>query len=377
MDILFVLRMVILDIVIMFFLIFYNHYCNTVNKTKSIFGKLAVITLLYTVLGAITEITVNSDTVPAVINNVCHIFYYSLALIFAMMYFNYVLSLIISSRRIAKYIKYVYALVIICITVIVLAPIEYAQGEVTKYSKGIGAAICYTAVFVVFVVSDIVMFKNRKRIQKSILYSLFPISVLGVILLVVQVFVPEFLFSESVATLVSISIFFAVENPVGKIQDRAFVDMDTHTYNRNCYDFDLKKYQKKYDGNNSDNKIAFVMCDVNDLKYVNDTYGHLEGDKKIRTAAHVIIKYMKSASRIYRVGGDEFIAIYEGDNIKKVKEEVTQSREGCRKAGENLESPLRIAMGIAIMRDNETIEEVVVRADKKMYEDKKLEKSKI
>ena len=51
-----------------------------------------------------------------------------------------------------------------------------------------------------------------------------------------------------------------------------------------------------------------VVCDVNGLKHINDTYGHKAGDKYIKDAAMLICRYFKR-SPVYRIGGDEFVVI--------------------------------------------------------------------
>ena len=367
MNILLVLRTVILDIFIMTFLLFYSRYCSKFHAKKSKFNNFALTTLAYSVFGAITEITVNSSTVPIFINDLCHMIYFSLALLFSLAYFDYVMSLLMPAKRRRKY--DIIAVVICAVFIIIMAfsKIEYVEGNGTYYSKGVGPSLCYMLGFMSLVVLDILMIIYRKKIKSSILFSILPISIIGIILLIVQIIVPEFLFSESVCTLISIGAFFSIENPIGKLKSRAFMDLDTGVYNKNCYDSDLSEYKRKYEAPDAKEKIACVMFDINNLKYVNDNFGHLEGDKIIRATANIIMSQLLSSSKIYRVGGDEFIAFYEGSNIERIENEIKSIPEACKNTNESLDTPLQVAVGYSIIEPGEKIKELVRRADKNMY----------
>ena len=61
--------------------------------------------------------------------------------------------------------------------------------------------------------------------------------------------------------------------------------------------------------------FALVVCDVNGLKYINDTYGHKAGDEYIKSACHVICE-MFNHSPVYRTGGDEFVIYLSGRDFE-------------------------------------------------------------
>ena len=73
------------------------------------------------------------------------------------------------------------------------------------------------------------------------------------------------------------------------------------------------------------NKTPLSLCfvDINDLKYVNDTYGHLEGDELIKTVCTVMKQVVKETDTISRLGGDEFLLVMP-DCGKDAAEEVWQ-----------------------------------------------------
>ena len=114
-----------------------------------------------------------------------------------------------------------------------ISPINYLQGNGTKYSAGTGPTLCYALGFVLFIIADIVMIINHKRINNTIIYTLLPLSFITLAFLLTQIIIPEFLFTGSALTLIAVGMFLAMENPVGKFRERAFIDHNTQTWNRN------------------------------------------------------------------------------------------------------------------------------------------------
>ena len=68
-----------------------------------------------------------------------------------------------------------------------------------------------------------------------------------------------------------------------------------------------------------DIEFAIALCDVNGLKIVNDTQGHKTGDMYIRDAAKLICETFEH-SPVFRVGGDEFVVVYDYQNHRRENE---------------------------------------------------------
>ena len=159
----------------------------------------------------------------------------------------------------------------------------------------------------------------------------------------------------------------AFERRLVKAQSRAAVDALTGVKNQHAYldavvriDSRIAKLQMQ--------AFAIVMLDINDLKKVNDTYGHQAGDQYLRDACKVICDIFTS-SAIYRIGGDEFVVIAQGDDYTYLEDRVELIRknneEGLKTGG------VVIACGVAEFRDDSCVASVFERADHNMYEDKK------
>lgn len=129
----------------------------------------------------------------------------------------------------------------------------------------------------------------------------------------------------------------------------------------------------------SEEKGYTVFCfDLNNLKYVNDTYGHAKGDILIKSAAEVIAGTFESCGIVARMGGDEFIAISETAEPAAITSLTERFQENIRK--KNREIPdlnMSIACGYASCSAKErNIEKVYQIADNRMYENKKQMKGK-
>ncbi len=152
-----------------------------------------------------------------------------------------------------------------------------------------------------------------------------------------------------------------------KLLELALTDSLTGLNNRMAYDNQIEqimKNKKYYD------VIGVIVCDINDLKKMNDTYGHSCGDEVLKDFAYQIIRLVPYGSDVYRIGGDEFVAF-----IPRVTEEqlilIAQSI---------LDHPLRVSYGpytvsVGAKRCSFTnpcnLVNVITEADKRMYECKK------
>ncbi len=116
--------------------------------------------------------------------------------------------------------------------------------------------------------------------------------------------------------------------------------------------------------------FAIVICDINDLKHVNDTNGHDAGDEYIRSSCRMICSIF-AHSPVFRIGGDEFAAVLAGNDYDKRMSLVGMLRRKTRENYKQNKGPA-VAVGIGIfdrMKDKK-VSDVFKRADENMYEDK-------
>jgi diguanylate cyclase (GGDEF)-like protein/PAS domain S-box-containing protein len=107
---------------------------------------------------------------------------------------------------------------------------------------------------------------------------------------------------------------------------------------------------------------ACLVFDLNDFKVINDTYGHEEGDRVLRSFVHFVSRHHRTDDILIRLGGDEFGLILHADSEKEVQ---VVSRRILEAAA--LDSPAGFSMGMAYRRPGEGLEAVLARADRVMY----------
>ena len=120
--------------------------------------------------------------------------------------------------------------------------------------------------------------------------------------------------------------------------------------------------------------FAVVMVDMNNLKQINDDYGHRSGDIYIKGCCHMICDVFKH-SPVYRIGGDEFAAILYGQDYENRKELVEKLKENYKKSFDQTDSDpwLRFSAAVGMAEkafEDVSFELVFKRADKAMYDDK-------
>ena len=144
----------------------------------------------------------------------------------------------------------------------------------------------------------------------------------------------------------------------------------TNVNNRMAYE-DKEKFLQSQINSTTETTFAIAMFDVNNLKLINDTYGHDAGDGYLIRACHLICKIFKH-SPVYRVGGDEFIAVLIGSDYEEQEQLYAELEHHMSTYTAELPLPpdyVSIACGIASYdpKTDLSVQDVVKRADDKMY----------
>lgn len=148
---------------------------------------------------------------------------------------------------------------------------------------------------------------------------------------------------------------------------RANIDALTGIRNKYAYLEFEEKINEKIAGKRQA-PFAITLFDVNDLKTVNDTKGHQAGDEYICGACMIICKRFKH-SPVFRIGGDEFVAISEGEDYENLEELLKYFEEYNEEAKRT--GGIVIACGSSKYDGEDTVAPVFQQADKNMYENKR------
>ena len=161
------------------------------------------------------------------------------------------------------------------------------------------------------------------------------------------------------------------------LNSRAYTDAMTSVKNKGAYDIFVSRLNNEFFGEarETEPEFAVVMFDCNNLKHINDEYGHDHGDLYLKAACALICRVF-AHSPVFRLGGDEFCTILQQDDyehrdelLREFDRQAKQESEATSKAWKKI----NIARGMAEFRPGEdrSVEEVAARADQKMYEDKR------
>lgn len=154
-----------------------------------------------------------------------------------------------------------------------------------------------------------------------------------------------------------------------EIQYLSFHDEMTGLYNRRYFENELERLESS-----RRLPIAIVVGDVDDLKEINDNYGHKSGDKIIKSAAQVFCEVSRSEDVVARMGGDEFAVILPETDAKSAQKYCQRFRKEIAKfnSQDNLPFELSVSIGFSIYHeDSRSLEDVFNQADKHMYIHKK------
>lgn len=141
----------------------------------------------------------------------------------------------------------------------------------------------------------------------------------------------------------------------------------TGLYNRMMFDEKLIQLEK-----DPPYPFAVVICDIDGLKMINDTFGHEAGDRFIKAAANNIKKAVRKQDFLARTAGDEFAIImpYADRNIaEKTIKKIRKTTKRCKE--HRLPIPLYVSIGYAMVDDENTnIKEAQKTAENNMYREK-------
>lgn len=164
------------------------------------------------------------------------------------------------------------------------------------------------------------------------------------------------------------------------MRKNAVTDALTGLFNRNGFQAYVNEQIEQ--ARKVNKPLYVIMADLNDLKVINDTYGHSEGDYAIIQAAHTLLQFInplnENMERCYRMGGDEFAAICVSD----MSEEELESRVSKMKAflmdiNRKSGKPYQISISFGISKERpegNNPDKLMQEADKQMYEQKQLYK---
>lgn len=153
-----------------------------------------------------------------------------------------------------------------------------------------------------------------------------------------------------------------MENAI-RVKTLAAMDDMTGMYNRN------KLLEVVGSDAYKDMQVAIIYWDINRLKYVNDTFGHLSGDFLIVKIAESIKQVCSEQAEAFRYGGDEFIMIIKDGTADLAEEIIAKWKKVVAEIDDTSELPISASVGYAVGQGKD-MRTIIGKADKKMYANK-------
>ncbi len=172
----------------------------------------------------------------------------------------------------------------------------------------------------------------------------------------------------------------ALTENLRRAQSEALLDSLTGLKNRRGLERAIEDLQREPPGLLGS---ALLLADIDHFKTVNDTYGHVLGDKVIRAVAHVLRSSIKGRDIAARLGGEEFAVLLPQTSLtgaaavaEQIRGTVAQGRI-CRPDGNESIGQVTLSVGVAVAKAGDTMEALLERADAAMYAAKRAGRNKV
>ena len=161
---------------------------------------------------------------------------------------------------------------------------------------------------------------------------------------------------------------------IADIMDLYIKDPLTGMLNRRGFETKLSKFFDKK--GHKLNDVAIASIDMDELKYINDTFGHNAGDEAIRSLARCVDNALNPGEFVARMGGDEFAAIIILGEVGRMGQFIRTVRDNIRKINESGANPYELgaSIGTCELTDWSDLIECMNKADKAMYLEKRAKK---
>jgi len=149
------------------------------------------------------------------------------------------------------------------------------------------------------------------------------------------------------------------------LKNQSLTDHLTGSFNRQA----LHEHNRKID---IDKGASVIVCDLDNLKAINDKHGHAEGDRLLRQFVAEVEKRLRSTDSVYRWGGDEFIIVLNESTPEEADAKIFDLQKTILPLilpnGE--QSIIEFSYGISYSRRGDKIEDAISSADRRMYQQK-------
>ncbi|MDO9318186.1 MAG: diguanylate cyclase [Gammaproteobacteria bacterium] len=166
-------------------------------------------------------------------------------------------------------------------------------------------------------------------------------------------------------------------------EQKAMRDALTELPNRAAYDRQIRHETEQWlnsQGLGDGKELCLIICDVDHFKRINDTYGHLAGDKVLKVLAREISNRVRKSDFVARYGGEEFAIVMANTSLEdaeRLTNKLRQAIEQCPFHFKEKQVQITMSFGVAAFQPGDTSDLVFDRADKALYSAKEQGRNRV
>lgn len=249
-------------------------------------------------------------------------------------------------------------------------PLVFQVSAANVYQRGPLFFISAAMVYFYLVLGFVLVVKSKRKLVRQEFLPLMILSILPTLGGIAQMlfYGTLLMWSCSAFSMVIVYIFLA--------ERMVHLDYLTGTWSRHSFDYFISQRIKQDGGG----KLGVLYMDIDDLKRINDDYGHAEGDAALKAVIKIIKSVIRRNDIIARLGGDEFVIVLNVENCSQemLEHTVWRIENALAKYNEDSVKPysLQCSFGADLFSPGEcSLEQFMHRIDTMMYRSKQQKKT--
>lgn len=193
-----------------------------------------------------------------------------------------------------------------------------------------------------------------------------------------KIFFFNLMISLLVTSFIAIIIILLIRKYHKKLESIANYDNLTKIANRHNFNYEFEKYFSLSKRNKESLSLLFI--DIDNFKNINDTLGHDIGDRVLIKISKLLKQYTRKEDLLARWGGEEFVILLINSDLNTSTNKAEELRyliENNTELQDLLSYKITASFGLTKAKDNDSIEDIIIRADKAMYESKHSGKNRV